>query len=122
MNPNVYLIGGAPGAGKTTLCSALAAKIGSTSLSIDDLITAVQAVTTPETHPGLHLMWKTSHLEYFTDSSVDRLIDDAKKQHETAWQAVRSVINKHAKGGSPIVMDGWHLWPSRIAQLKLDNV
>ncbi|MCA9946780.1 MAG: zeta toxin family protein, partial [Anaerolineales bacterium] len=63
----VILIGGAPGAGKTTLGSALAVKLGVNSLTIDDLVTAVIAVTTPETHPGIHALRKGPHTEYFTN-------------------------------------------------------
>jgi 2-phosphoglycerate kinase len=122
MKPSVYLIGGAPGAGKTTLGTALAIKLGIASLTIDDLVTAVQAATTPNSHPGLHLMWKTSHLEYFTNSSTDELIADAKRQHDTAWPFIERVIHKHAKGGTSIVIDGWHLWPERVYKLGLENV
>ncbi len=62
-NTKVFLIGGAPGAGKTTLGSALAARLGITSLSIDDLKTAALAITTPETHPKLHVMRKEPALK-----------------------------------------------------------
>ncbi len=94
--------------GKSTLGAALAAALGLTSLSIDDLVTAVQAVTTPESHPGLHLMWRTSHLDYFTEGPAGRLIDDAIRQHAAAWPFIERVIRQHAQGGSPIVIDGWH--------------
>ena len=122
INTKVFLIGGAPGAGKTTLGSALATRVGITSLSIDDLITAAQAVTTPETHPGLHVMRKVPYLHYFTNSSVDQLKADTMLQHEAAWPLVKQVIRKHATRGSAIVIDGWHLRPGRVAQLKLKNV
>ena len=118
----VFLIGGAPGVGKTTLGSALAARLGITSLSIDDLVIAAQAVTTPETHPGLHVMRKVPYLEYFTNSSVDQLKADATLQHEVTWSLVEQVVRRHAKWGPAIVIDGWYLRPSKVAQLKLDNV
>ena len=122
INTKVFLIGGAPGSGKTTLGSALAARLGITSLSIDDLMYAAQGVTTPETHPGLHVMKKVPSLEYFTNSSVDQLKADATLQHEATWPLVKQVVWKHATWESAIVIDGWHLRPSRVAQLKLDNV
>jgi len=118
----VFLIGGTPGAGKSTLGTALATRLGIGSLTIDDLVTAVQAVTTPHTHPGLHLMWKTSHLEYFTNNSIEKLKSDAMRQHEAAWPFIRQVIRKHAFGGSAIVIDGWHLWPNKVSQLQLENI
>jgi 2-phosphoglycerate kinase len=122
MTKNVYLIGGPPGAGKTTLGAALALRLGITSLTIDDLVTAVQAVTTPESHPGLHLMWQISAVDYFTHTPPEQLIEDAQRQHETAWPFIERVIRKHANGGSRIVIDGWHLWAERVNALGLDSV
>ena len=122
MDTKVFLIGGAPGAGKSTLGTALAARLGIGSLTVDDLVTTVQAVTTPKTHPGLHLMWKTSYLDYFTNSSIEKLKADAVKQHEAAWPFIRRVIRKHALGGAPIVIDGWHLWPDKVSQLQMENI
>ena len=92
------------------------------SLSIDDLKTAAQAITTTETHPKLHVMRKMPSLEYFTNSSVDQLKADATLQHEAVWPMVKQVVHKHATMGSPIVIDGWYLRPNWVAQLKLKNV
>jgi 2-phosphoglycerate kinase len=122
-NVNVFLIGGAPGVGKTTLGIALASKLNVASVTIDDLMTVAQAVTTPETHPGLHIMRKIPYHEYFTDSTVDQLQTDANVQHEATWPFVKSLIIKHATWApSPIVIDGWHLRPDKIAELNLQNV
>lgn len=126
---SVFLIGGAPGVGKTTLACSLAAKLSEASdgsiasLTVDDLLTVAQTVTTPESHPGLHVMRKVSHLEYFTDSTVDQLKADAELQHAAAWPLVESLIVKHAGWApSPIVIDGWHLRPDRVADLNLPGV
>jgi 2-phosphoglycerate kinase len=122
-NANVFLIGGAPGVGKTTLGCRLAAKLGIASVTIDDLMTVAQTVTTPETHPGLHVMRKVPHLEYFTNSSVEQLKADADVQHEATWPFVKSLILKRATwAASSIVIDGWHLRPSNVAELNLPNV
>lgn len=118
----VILIGGAPGAGKTTLGTALAMKLGVTSLSIDDLMVGCQAVTTPHTHPGLHVMRMVPYLDYFTNNSLDKHKKDAAVQHEATWPIVERVIRKHATHGSGIVIDGWHLRPNYVAQLDLENV
>lgn len=122
IDPKVILIGGPPGAGKTTLGTALAARLGITSLTIDHLQTAAMAITTPETHPGLHVMSKTPSLEYFTNSSVEQLKADATLQHEAVWPMVRQVVRKHIRANAPIVIDGWHMRPEWVAQLKLSNV
>jgi 2-phosphoglycerate kinase len=119
----VILIGGAPGAGKTTLGRNLAIKAGVTSLTIDDLMIATRAVTTKETHPGLHIMSTGDPVGYFTENNSEQLIADAKVQHEATWPAVEKVIRSHAADwGSPIVIDGWAIHPSWVAQLGLNNV
>ena len=118
----VILIGGAPGAGKTTLGSALAVKLGVNSLTIDDLVTAVIAVTTPETHPGIHALRKGPHTEYFTNSTVDELIADATLRHEATWPMVARLIQKYTYLKRGIVIDGWHIRPEWVAQLQLPNV
>jgi adenylate kinase family enzyme len=92
--PSVLLIGGAPGAGKTTLGRALAARLDATSLTADDLLTAAKAVTTPNSHPGLHVMTAVNSIEYFTTTSVDQLTADATVQHEATWPAIEKVIRK----------------------------
>jgi 2-phosphoglycerate kinase len=120
--PTVFLIGGAPGAGKTTLGKALAASVDATSLTADDLLTAAKAITTPASHPGLHVMTATDSIEYFTTSSVDQLIADASLQHAATWPAIDKVIRKHATWGPPVVIDGWFLRPKKVAELDLDSV
>lgn len=120
--PEVVLIGGAPGVGKTTLGRALAARIDATSLTVDDLLTAAQAVTTPESHSGLHVMAHGDSIEYFTTNSVARLIEDASTQHEATWPAIERVVRKRARWGPRIVIDGWALRPDKVAALGLENV
>jgi 2-phosphoglycerate kinase len=107
--PKVLLIGGSPGAGKTTLGRASGAKLGIASLTIDHLRTAAKAVTTPQSHPGLHVMSRVNHVEYFKTSSVDQLIADAKQEHEALWPVVEKVIRNHAShAGSAIVIEPRH--------------
>ena len=120
--PKVVLIGGCPGAGKTTLGRALAARLDYVSLTIDALQTAAKALTTPESHPGLHVMNQPNFVEYFTDSPPEKLIADAQTQHEAIWPAVERTIRNHASWNTPIVIDGWHLHPEWTQALQLTNV
>ncbi len=115
----IYLIGGAPGAGKTTLGCALAAKIGGASVTIDDLVTIAKTATTTETHPELYLFRDMSYQQYFTNSSLEQLQRDAEQQHAAIWPFVRNLIVRHFDWTTtPIVIDGWHLRPHRIAAMN----
>jgi 2-phosphoglycerate kinase len=118
----VILVGGAPGAGKSTLAQELARRLHITSISIDDLALATQGVTTPISHPGLHLMRTGDHLTYFTSNPPERLISDASEQHDALWPAIERVIRAHAKWREPIVIEGWALRPNRVLELGLANV
>lgn len=118
----VYLIGGPSGGGKTTLGRALGQHLGLGSLTIDDLRTAVLGVTSPETHPDLHRIGLPNHIEYFTLTSPEQMIDDAIAQHAALWPAIERVILKRARFGPGMVIDGWHLIPDLVAGLAASNV
>jgi len=119
----VFLIGGAPGSGKTTLGCALAARIGASSVTIDDLMTVAKTATTPETHPELYLFRDMSHVEYFTNSSFEQLRSDAERQSGAIWPFVKNLIVKHFRWTTtPVVIDGWHLRPHRVAELSSNEI
>jgi len=111
----VHLIGGPPGAGKTTLGRALAAHLDVTSITVDDLATAARGITTPVTHADLHRVG--SGPDYFTSATPEELQDDALAERTALWPAIERVIAKRVRFGMPAVIDGWYLEPWRVAQL-----
>ena len=121
--PTIILIGGPSGAGKTTTGTAIANRLGWASLTVDDLVVAVRAVTTPDSHPTLFPMRLAGgHVAYFTEGPPQRLIDDALRLEELAWPMVETVIRRHLREGAPIVIDWWLHRPATIAALDLDGV
>lgn len=122
MNTQIFLIGGTPGSGKTTLGTALANKLGFRSLTIDDLVTGATAITTPETHPGIHAMRRLPHLEYYTNSSLEQLKTDTNLRHEATLPMVECLIRKYQTQGLGIVIDGWHIRPQWVATLDFDRL
>lgn len=122
MTPKVILIGGAPGAGKTTLGRALARELDVASVTCDDLVQAAKGVTTRDSHPDLHALVTGNPIAYFTDSTVEQLIGDVMRQHQGSWPAVERVIRARSTWGAPIVIDGCALQPSLVQSLELANV
>lgn len=116
----VVLIGGPPGAGKTTLARALAAKLGFGWTSGDDLASAGRAVTDAETNPGLHRVGGGP--AYFTERTLAALIDDAMAQEEAVWPAVERVIEMHRSVRPPIVIDWWLLPPDRVTGIGREGI
>jgi len=118
----VVLIGGPPGAGKTTLGRALAAELGWPSLTVDDLVVAAGAITTPETHPALHQKARRGYVDYFTMGPAEQLIADAVALQDSFWPAVERVVRTHATFKNPVVIDWWLLSPSKVAELAMAAV
>jgi 2-phosphoglycerate kinase len=82
----------------------------------------MRAVTTTDSHPHLHPMAGYDYREYYVTRSPDALIADVSREHRALWPAVQRVIHTHATWGTPIVMEGWSLWPEWVAQLRLPSV
>jgi 2-phosphoglycerate kinase len=120
--PKVILMGGAPLIGKTAVAQKLAIRLEYSCLATDDLVEAIIAVTTPQSHPHLHLLEHKDHRKYFIRNSVARLVADAEYRNEGLWPAIKAVITKHAESAAPIVMDGWHILPDKVAQMDLPGI
>ena len=117
MESRVLLIGGAPGAGKTSLARAVAAELGFGSLTGDDLVVAGRALTTAETHPALHQSKGIGHARYFTETPAARLIEDAVALEEAMWPVLVRVIRSHLIARAPTTIDWWLLSPESVDQL-----
>ena len=80
----MILIGGPPMIGETTIARRLAARLDYGPMSTDGLGQSIRAVTTPDSHPNLHLMSGIDHREYYVSRSTERLIQDAENQHQAS--------------------------------------
>lgn len=86
-----YLIGGAPGSGKTTLGLHVAGVLGLPSLTVDDIRTGLLATTTPDSHPEIHVVGLPDPWTYFTSTTPDDLIGHGMAQHRVLWPAVERI-------------------------------
>jgi 2-phosphoglycerate kinase len=115
--PDVIVIGGAPFAGKTTLTKRLAAQRGYAPVAIDDLGTAVRAVTTPQSHPALHPMAGWDYRAYYVAHTPAMLIRHSRREHEALWPAIAAVIDAHLHWAGPVILEGWQLDPAGVASV-----
>jgi 2-phosphoglycerate kinase len=119
----VLLVCGASGTGKTTAAQALARRLGISALLVDDLRISLQALTTPESHPGLHIFTTDKALSEMTpEEGVRGFVETAR----AVEPAVRTVIGHHivVPGSGQVLIEGDGLLPSlgaaqSFADLKL---
>ena len=121
-DPDVIFIGGAPLSGKTTLAKRLAAQLGYALATIDDLSTAVRAVTTPQSHAALHPMAGWDYRAYYIAHAPDILIAHAAHEHDALWPAIAAVIQAHCRWAGPVIVEGWQLDPVRVASLPMSQM
>jgi 2-phosphoglycerate kinase len=100
----------------------LAARLGYSSVSTDDIGQAIEAVTSPASHPALHRMAGQDYREYYVTRSIEQLVADAEERHAALWPSLQRVILAHAHWGTPIVMEGWALDPDRVGRLQVSDV
>jgi 2-phosphoglycerate kinase len=110
----VLVIGGAPFSGKTTLAKRLAAQRGYALVAIDDLATALRALTTPQSHPALHPMAGWDYRTYYVAHTPPTLIEHSRREHQALWPAMAAVIHAHLQWAGPVILEGWQLDPERV--------
>jgi 2-phosphoglycerate kinase len=111
MRKPIFLVGGAPGTGKSTLAARLSDR-----LAIDHRIGSgfiraiVQSEVTPELEPGLFSM------TFQSDDPVAHLEAQARRLH----RAVTACIDRARREGTSLVVEGSHLIPSLYADAPVD--
>lgn len=109
----VTLVCGASGAGKSCMGRPLAARYGVPLAEADDIVTALQAITTPEQQPVLHF-WET-HPEFRSWAP-----EEIAARHFEVASALRpayaAVIADHVEFAAPVVFEGDYLLPELAAE------
>lgn len=117
----MLLIGGPPGAGKTTLARSVGAALGFLSTTVDDLVSTARQFTDADSQPDLHRAGGMPAVDYFTDGPPDRLIADAIALQDAMWPALERVVQRHANDKAPIVLDWWLFDPDVVASSSVGS-
>jgi len=99
----VTLVCGASGAGKSRVARPLAERYGVPLAEADDIVTAVEAITTPEQQPMLHF-WET-HPE-FRSWTPERVAARHFEVADALRPAYAAVIADHVEFAAPVVFEG----------------
>jgi 2-phosphoglycerate kinase len=111
VNWRVLLLGGASGTGKTTLSYPLARRYGTPIVEVDDLVEALQAITTPEQQPMLHYWLAHPEAAHFP---AERVLELQIAFAEALRPAVDAVIGNHLRTDTPVIIEGDYLLPGPL--------
>ena len=115
-NIKVILIGGSPMSGKTTLAIKLAAKYEYGCISTDDIGEIIGTVS--EVNP----MKDFDYREYYVSKSIEDLINDISLYHRRLWPSIKHLIEIHSAWSTPIIIEGWALYPKLVESIKNDSL
>ncbi|MDP4177132.1 MAG: isopentenyl transferase family protein [Bacillota bacterium] len=116
MGKKVILIGGSPTVGKSTIAMKLASEYGYNCISTDDIGEVLQTVT------DINPMKNMDYREYYIKKSIDELINDVEEYHSKIWPAIKRLIDIHSDWSTPIIIEGWALYPRLLKSVKADNM
>ena len=109
----VTLVCGASGVGKSQVARPLAARYGVPLAEADDIVTALQAITTPQQQPMVHF-WAT-HPE-FRDWAPEWIAARHFEVASALRPAYAAVIADHVEFAAPAVFEGDYLLPELAAE------
>ncbi|HET6763771.1 MAG TPA: AAA family ATPase [Longimicrobiaceae bacterium] len=98
----VLLLGGNSASGKTRAAHALSRRLGVQVAQADTYRLAVQAVTTPEQHPAVHLFRTGAAKELPPHEAAERWADVAR----ALYPALEMVVAYHLATTAPLILEG----------------
>ncbi|MFB7668502.1 AAA family ATPase [Kitasatospora sp. NPDC056138] len=110
---DVLLLGGASGVGKSRVAAQLAQESGAFVVEFDDVVSAVQTITSAEQHPGLH------HFDGVPDASpldTARVLELQIATANALELAVLGVVRNRLTVDVPAVVEGDYLTPAAAAR------
>jgi len=108
----VILIGGSPRVGKSTAAALLASKLLRPCVSTDDIGLALQSVLDIDPMKGY------PYPDYYAMRTKQELIDDIIAYHKKLEPAIARLAEVHSQWGSPIIMEGWALYPELVRRIE----
>jgi 2-phosphoglycerate kinase len=119
----IYLIGGPPRTGKTTLAAALAQRTSCPYFSIDHIAQVIVPYI-PEGEHAIRLPLRQARQEthfsndlFYDKYSTDEAVDLYLRQAETSWPGIESFINYAVQDDHALILEGWQILPHRLREV-----
>lgn len=110
---DILLIGGASGVGKSRVAAQLAAEAGGFVVEFDDVVGAVEAMTTAEQHPAVH------HFDGIPDTgllTVEHVLNLQVATARALEPAVLGVVRNRLTVDVPALVEGDYLTPAAAVE------
>lgn len=115
----IYLLGGPPRVGKSTIARAFPKKFGISVVSTDSLGSILENVLSPEAEPGLFVFSKfnempaADRINMLVENTPD-LIGYVIEESRAVWKAVKPFILKEEEEGRDVLMEGVAILPELV--------
>lgn len=113
---DIFLLGGASGAGKTSLSYRLAHHFAVGLTEVDDFQVILETMTTPEQQPVLHF-WRT-HPAPHTLAAED-IAKQVIEVGKVMMPGLVAVVLNHYESNAPVVLEGDFIIPALVAQPEI---
>ena len=120
----IYLIGGPPRTGKTTLAKKLSKRLGISWLSTDTLEVVSRAYVNKseweKKYPYTFMRRNHGNRNndyFYREYSAEKIISALKKQAKTAVPAIDNFIANEIANGNDFILEGYHLDPALVNKL-----
>ncbi len=121
MNKPVYLIGGAPTAGKSTVAKAFSKKLGLPWVSTDQIREVMRSATTKEQNPKLFTPGGfTTAEEFYAHFSVEDIVNTEYEQAEVTWPGILEMVRDYYAWSEGCIIEGVALWPDLVKKYYKD--
>ena len=119
----VFLIGGAPVVGKTSLARKLSEDVGLPWISTDTIRSLMQRVVRKEDYPALFYPSMSQAKDYLADHGPKEIIDDQNSESLAVWQGVQGILGSDYPWKSYII-EGVAVLPKLVneAMGHVDNI
>jgi len=124
----IYLIGGAPRCGKTTIAKQLSKELKSSWLSADMIESVIASYTSKNDLPKLfpkgiiRKKTKLSNDLMYEQYSTKKITDVYIRQSKTSWRAIRVMAQCAIQEEHDLIIEGHQIHPQLISQLKKELV